>query len=360
MDQETPPQLSGSTVHRNSGSDAFKSPLTRPLLVAAAYDDGCVTVWEITTDSDTPTVKHRFWPHCTPNSVDDVGVDVSGSLLTVRSNQEFEHKVFVWNLASGQLLYVFGEFEVKLSSFIARSLFSCKGHMMAVNVEDFSGDGACHVLESTTGAIICSIKEDHGRSITSYIFVDDDNYIITCEFRETGARCWSAHSGQRVKSHWAESFTATVVCTNASADKIFFLAGRNNSYSCVTSEGEVLATGMLKLGGSLSGFINEDTVIFVDTFGISDVKSAISLVNVVTGSVSKYSTNAPRQRFAVRSSVGNAASKILIGHGLRVHVVSARHDGVGETMGIIEDSLRSSAGRVVAACGVELDCVVLM
>jgi hypothetical protein len=169
------------TARRNSGSNTFKSTLARPLLVAAAYDDGCVTVWEIMTNANTTTVKHHFWPDCAKNSIHDVIIDVSGSRLAVRSYTAVEHKVFVYDLTSAQLLYIYD---------------------------------ALYVFDSTTGAVINSIKEDRGRTISSY----DDSHIITGGHDEKGARCWSVHSGQRIRAHWAESYAATVVYSTSSAD----------------------------------------------------------------------------------------------------------------------------------------------
>jgi hypothetical protein len=70
-DNEIPAPPYGSSVGRNSGGNAFKSTLTGPLLVAAAYDDGCVTVWEIMINANTTTMKHRFWPNCAKNNIHD-------------------------------------------------------------------------------------------------------------------------------------------------------------------------------------------------------------------------------------------------------------------------------------------------
>jgi hypothetical protein len=50
---------------------------SRTLLVAAAYNDGCITVWEVAAGSAIVSVKHRFWPECEIISISDISASTA-------------------------------------------------------------------------------------------------------------------------------------------------------------------------------------------------------------------------------------------------------------------------------------------
>jgi 6-phosphogluconolactonase (cycloisomerase 2 family) len=91
---------------RDCSSNVFKSLLTKTLIMAAAYEDGCITVWEITAGSDTATVKHRLWPDCRKGSIHELKIDDSGVRLAAYSLDLGKDKLFIFDLDSAELLFV--------------------------------------------------------------------------------------------------------------------------------------------------------------------------------------------------------------------------------------------------------------
>jgi hypothetical protein len=66
--------------------------------MAAVYQDGCITVWEIMAGADTATVKHRLWPGCRKGSITSPKIDDSGARLAACSYDAGKDKLFVFTL----------------------------------------------------------------------------------------------------------------------------------------------------------------------------------------------------------------------------------------------------------------------
>jgi WD40 repeat protein len=177
-------------------SNVFKSLLTKTFIMAAAYQDGCITVWEITAGSDTATIKHRLWPDCLKGSIHELKIDDSGVRLAACSKDAGKDKLFIFDLDSAQLLFVRHEPGPPLH--LGNISFSRGGDRVAFTADDMDGYGCLLILDSATGTVLCTIDNDADHCVLSYVFVDDDRLIITCGSTSNGepsaVRCWFAFS----------------------------------------------------------------------------------------------------------------------------------------------------------------------
>jgi hypothetical protein len=161
-------------------SNVFKSLLTKTLIMAAAYQDGCITVWDITVGSDTATIKHRLWPDCRKGSIHELKIDDSGVRLAACSNALGKHKLFVFDLDSAQLLSVFIGIRSGPPLSLTNPSFSRGGDRIAFRANHYDVYGYLQILDSATSTVLCTIDDDAGHCVHSYIFIDDDRLIITC------------------------------------------------------------------------------------------------------------------------------------------------------------------------------------
>jgi WD40 repeat protein len=99
--------------------------------MAAVYQDGCITVWEITAGSDTATIKHRLWPDCRKGSIHELKIDDSGARLAACSYDAGKDKLFVFDLDSAALLSVFIRKESGIPLYMTNLSFSCGGDRVA-------------------------------------------------------------------------------------------------------------------------------------------------------------------------------------------------------------------------------------
>jgi hypothetical protein len=222
-------------------------------------------------------------------------------------------------------------------------------------------DGALWVLDGTTGAVICGVDDSEDYTVYDYMFIEDDTRIITSGDASSGSltsiRCFCAISGHRIRAHWAEANNGKFVCGNFTADKIVFSClpnGRDSCIECVAPQGVEIYSGKLSVPGSLFFFTDENTVASVSSFFGSRLP-VISLVNIATGEVSQFTAETGPD-----SVVGNGGSKILIGHGAGVYVISTCPGEVGKVLRVIEEPPRDDKNRVMCTCGVDLDSVILM
>jgi WD40 repeat protein len=179
---------------RHCSSNVFKSLLTKTLIMAAAYEDGCITIWEITVGSDTATIKHRLWPDCRKGSIHDLKIDDSGVRLAACSKESGKHRLFIFDLDTAELLFV--RHEPGLPQYLGNISFSRGGDRVAFTANDFAEYGCLRILDSATGTVLCTIDDDDDHCVLSYVFVDDDRLIITCgrtsNEEPSAVRCWCA------------------------------------------------------------------------------------------------------------------------------------------------------------------------
>jgi hypothetical protein len=175
--------------------------------------------------------------------------------------------------------------------------------------------GALWILNSTTGEILFSF-EVRGHCIYSLAFVDNDRFIITSGSTTTGdpgpAMCWCAYTGRAVMGHWMESHFATELKTDASGSLIYIARFPDdpvdNTYDCVTADGDVGRSGNLAFSG-ISGFISESTKAFRD-----GSETYVAMLDLITGTVFELDVAVGSRSGVVGSSssaVVNGAVKII-------------------------------------------------
>jgi hypothetical protein len=348
---------------RHCSSNVFTSLLTKTLIMAAAYQDGCVTVWEITAGSDTATIKHRLWPDCRKGSIHELKIDDSGVRLAACSKDSGKDRLFVFDVGSAELLFV--RHEPVPPQYLGNISFSRSGDRVAFTANDIDGYGSLRILDSATGTVLCTIDNDDGHYVLSYVFVDDDRLIITCGRTSNGepsaVRCWCAFSGERVLGHWTESYQATTVSANYVWDKIFFGHyaygyGELESFDCVGSQGVLHYSGTAYLPGDVVGFVDENSVASVQW--VAAASPIVTAIDVTTKNRTRFAAGTSQRLNAVRGVV-SGAPMILMSQISSLYVVLARWGEEGEVLSILTDSLRSNS-KILSACGVEPNRVILM
>jgi hypothetical protein len=194
IEETVVPTCEKSSSH--CSSNVFRSPLTKTFIMAAVYEDGCITVWEIAAGSDTATVKHRLWPDCRKDSISRLKFDASGARLAACSNALRKNKLYIFDLDSAQLLSVFIGIDSGPLLYLANPSFSRGGDRIAFRAYHYDVYGYLQILDSATGTMLCTIDDDAGHCVHTYIFIDDDRLIITCGRTSRGnlsaVRCWCA------------------------------------------------------------------------------------------------------------------------------------------------------------------------
>jgi hypothetical protein len=210
---------------------------------------------------------------------------------------------------------------------------------------------------------LCTIDNDDGHYVLSYVFVDDDRLIITCGPTSNGepspVRCWCAFSGEIVLGHWTESHQATTVSTNYAGDKIFFgrhAYGELESFDCFSSHGVLYYSGILNLLGTVVGFVDENSVASMQW--VEGASPIVTAIDATTGNRSRLAAGTSQRLDAVRGVV-SGAPMILMSQMSSLYVVLARWGEEGEVLSILTDSLRSNS-KILSACGVEPNRVILM
>jgi hypothetical protein len=295
----------------------------------------------------------------------DLRIDCSGSRLAACRNRGADQGMFVWDLHTAQLLFTFGESLLKPINCLEGPLFSRSGDRVAVKTNVCHDIGTLWILDSTTGGVMYSIDDDRDQRMHWYLFVDDDKYIITSghtsEDSPSIVRCWCASTGRRIASHWVESYHATVISSNAAAERILFGCVLDHdiaSFDCFTAQG-VHCRSVDFILKSDFGFADENTIVGVRS-GYDGALPVLDLLDVVTGTVSEWPAFTERSYTTLYSIVANDASKILIAHVSRLYIVSTCQGETGEVISVIKDSLQEGNGRITSVYGVELDSVILL
>jgi hypothetical protein len=355
-----------------------RSPQKRTLLVATAYDDGCITVWKIPAGSGAVTVRQHLRPrhHALEGiHICEMAIDISGSRLAACSNHFRGHKLFIWDLKTNKVLFHLREIGDDAYNRLSLPSFTKNGSAfvhLSKNAEIYS---SLYIINSTTARYICAIDSDPDHCIDEYILVDDDRHILTSGHTQTGElsspRCWCVATGKRVEGHWTGSHIASSMNTNAAADKILFRcynyyeksrdddtvkAPRRNkrpSFCCVSSLGEVRCSGDLSMGYDEMDFADENTVVTVSVVQ-SDGFPKFTLLDVSTGATSESAAATKFNFNPACCFVGNGASKVILAEETGIHVLSTQRDEIGAAVVCLEDTREFKGRRIMCAYGVEL------